>query len=87
VRPVLFPHPSAPSAVAVHPTSPNHFVVACQDGMVRLWDTRSSKNAIASLNGFVDPAKKKLLSIDWGFDNLAVTGGEGGIALSRAAVN
>jgi hypothetical protein len=52
-----------------------------------LWDTRSSKNAIASFNGCVDPAKKKVLSIDWGFDNLAATGGEGGIALSRAAVN
>jgi len=52
-----------------------------------LWDTRSSKNAIASFNGCVDPAKKKVLSIDWGFDNLTATGGEGGIALSRAAVN
>jgi hypothetical protein len=55
--------------------------------MVRLWDTRSSKNAIASFNGFVDPAKKKLLSIDWGCDNLAITGGEGGITLTRAAVS
>lgn len=55
--------------------------------MVRLWDIRSSQDAIASFNGFVDPAKKKLLSIDWGFDSLAVTGGEGGIALSRAVVS
>lgn len=86
-RPILFPHTSAPVALATHPTSSHHFVAACQDGVVRLWDARSSKHAIASFNGFTDPAKNKIVSIDWGFDNLVVTGGEGGIALSRAAVN
>lgn len=86
-RPILFAHTSAPVALATHPTSWHHFVAACQDGVVRLWDARSSKHAIASFNGFTDPAKKKIVSIDWGFDNVVVTGGEGGIALSRAAVN
>lgn len=85
-RPILFPHTSAPVSLAAHPTSAYHFVSACQDGVVRLWDSRSSKHAIAQFNGFADPQKKKLVSIDWGFDNLVVTGGEGGIAMTRAAI-
>ncbi|KAF8320314.1 WD40 repeat-like protein [Clavulina sp. PMI_390] len=85
-KPILFPHTSAPVAIASHPTSPHHFVTACQDGIVRLWDSRSSQVAIAQFNGFADPEKKKVVSIDWGMDNLAVTGGEGGLAMSRAAI-
>lgn len=85
-RPILFPHTSAPVSIAAHPTSPHHLVSACQDGIVRLLDSRSSKHAIAQFNGFADPEKKKLVSLDWGFNNLVVTGGEGGLAMSRAAI-
>ena len=54
---------------------------------MRLWDTRSSKNAVASFQGYTDATKRKITSVDWGREDLVAVGGEEGISISRAAIS
>jgi ribosome biogenesis protein YTM1 len=95
--PTLLPHPTYPSSMCAHPTSPFKAVVGSYDGMVRLWDIRSAK---APVNAFKTLGKKnagdelsqsekssgpkKILSVDWTTGLLAV-GGEGGIDMWRVS--
>lgn len=50
------------------------------DGLVRIWDTRSTKNSVTSFKAW--EGGKKVLSVDWGKGVIAI-GGEGGVEIWR----
>lgn len=81
-----------PSAIAPSPDNSNHFASGGYDGIVRVWDIRSTKEAIASFragesDGSGDKANEKkgdgkVLALSWDRGVLAV-GGEGGLDIWR----
>ncbi|RXW14654.1 hypothetical protein EST38_g11200 [Candolleomyces aberdarensis] len=91
-----FLHPATPSCVAVHsstsastsaspsPTSANQVVTGAYDGVVRVWDVRSTKEAVALFKAFNNndasgnAGVKKILSVDW-YRDVVLVGGEGGL--------
>jgi ribosome biogenesis protein len=86
--PPVLPHPSFPSTLCAHPTSPHKAASGAYDGFVRLWDLRSAKSPV---NAFQVAAKKgkdgrQIMSIDWVTGMLAV-GGEAGIDIWRVSEN
>lgn len=48
------------------------------DGVVRLWDLRSTKSAVAAFRAWEGATSKKVLSVDWA-RGLVGVGGEGGV--------
>ena len=74
-----FLHPSTPSCVAVPGGSPssNQAVTGSYDGVVRVWDVRSTKAAVALFKAW-EGKGQKVLSVDWRRD-VVVVGGEGGL--------
>ncbi|KAF5320460.1 hypothetical protein D9611_010791 [Ephemerocybe angulata] len=73
-----FMHPATPSCVAVSQDPASHQVVTgAYDGVVRVWDVRSTKAAVAVFKAWGGDGKK-ILSVDWQRDVVAV-GGEGGM--------
>ena len=48
------------------------------DGVVRLWDLRSTKSAVAAFRAWEGATPKKVLSVDWA-RGLVGVGGEGGV--------
>ncbi|KAI0072465.1 ribosome biogenesis protein YTM1 [Panus rudis PR-1116 ss-1] len=85
-----FMHPATPSCIAVpEPSSDSsapsehQFMTGAYDGIVRLWDTRSAKSAVASFKVW-EGKGGKVLDIDWN-GGLAVIGGEGGVEVWRAS--
>ena len=74
-----FLHPSTPSCVAVPGENPssNQVVTGAYDGVVRVWDVRSTKAAVALFKAW-DGKGQKVLSVNWRRDVVAV-GGEGGL--------
>ncbi|KAF8343088.1 ribosome biogenesis protein YTM1 [Cantharellus anzutake] len=100
-RPIAMPQTSSPIALTTHTSSPHHLIVAAQDGLIRLWDVRSTKSPVASFSGFPQkgegespnekpPAKpsKKVICLDWGgkSGDLVLSGGEEGVCVSRASI-
>ncbi|KAL0575560.1 ribosome biogenesis protein ytm1 [Marasmius crinis-equi] len=75
------PHPATPSAVAAGSTT-HQVISGAYDGVVRLWDLRSTKSAMASFK--VWDGQKKVLSVDWRKGIVGV-GGEGGLEVWKAA--
>ena len=71
-----FLHPSTPSCVTVSATNSHQVVTGAYDGIVRVWDLRSMKGAMASFK--VWDGLKKILSVDWS-NGLVGVGGEGGL--------
>ncbi len=77
-------------------------MVAAQDGLIRLWDVRSTKSPVASFLGYPqtvaeDEAEKekpqgksakKVICLDWGgrSGDLVLSGGEEGVCVSRASI-
>lgn len=53
------------------------------DGVVRLWDLRSTKGAVTSFKVWEAKGGGKVLSLDWG-NGVAVIGGEGGVEVWKA---
>lgn len=53
-------------------------ISGCYDGVVRLWDRRSTKDAVASFKPF-DANGKKVMCLDWGKGDVVCVGGEGGL--------
>lgn len=53
--PPVLPHPSFPSTLCAHPTSPHKAASGTYDGFVRMWDLRSVKSPV---NAFQVAAKK-----------------------------
>ncbi|KAF8907533.1 WD40-repeat-containing domain protein [Mucidula mucida] len=80
-RPSLM-HAATPSCLATAPSSPNQLVSGAYDGIVRMWDVRSTKMAMASFKAW--EGKKKILSVDW-HRGLVGVGGEGGLEVWKAA--
>jgi len=88
-RPLLS-HPALPSSVSTHPTDSNKAITGAYDGVVRTWDLRSTKSAITAfemtgrsgeseLRKNVQPAdrRKKIMSVDWGYEIIGVAGESG----------
>ncbi|KAG6854544.1 ribosome biogenesis protein ytm1 [Blastosporella zonata] len=75
--PTTFMHPATPSCVAPSTSGSRQQVVSgAYDGVVRLWDLRSTKGAVASFKPWSEG--KKVLCVEWEGDMVAV-GGEGGL--------
>ena len=83
--PPLLSHPALPSSVSTHPTDSNKVITGAYDGVVRIWDLRSTKSAITAFEVTgqsresrknVQPAdrKKKIMSVDWGYEIIGVAG-------------
>ncbi|KAM5542662.1 hypothetical protein V8D89_003623 [Ganoderma adspersum] len=79
-------HPATPSSIAVPPpgtASTQQVVTGAYDGVVRLWDLRSTKASVAAFRAWEagkakDEGSKKVLSVDWARGMVGV-GGEGGV--------
>lgn len=75
-------HPATPSCIVRSPTQESHIATGAYDGVVRVWDLRSTKGALASFKAAENA--KKVLSIDWVNDIIAA-GGEGGLEVWKFA--
>ena len=78
-------HPATPACVAVPPAGAEHqLLTGAYDGVVRLWDLRSTKSAVTSFRAWDGTEKKgnKVLSVDWARGVVGV-GGEGGVEIWR----
>lgn len=75
-----FQHPSTPACVAACENNDHQVVTGAYDGVVRVWDVRSTKGAVASFR--VWEGAKKVLSVDWRRGVVGV-GGEGGLEVWR----
>ena len=73
-----FYHPATPSCVAPCESNSHQVVTGAYDGIVRVWDTRSTKAAMATFKAWDGP--KKVLCVDWKRGIVGV-GGEGGLAV------
>ncbi|KAI1783158.1 WD40 repeat-like protein [Ganoderma leucocontextum] len=79
-------HPATPSSIAVPQAgsaNEHQLVTGAYDGVVRLWDLRSTKSAVAAFTAWEggkekDGGPKKVLSVDWARGMVDV-GGEGGV--------
>jgi len=71
-----FQHPSTPSCVSVGENNSHQVVTGAYDGVVRVWDLRSTKGAMATFKAW--DGAKKILSVDWKRGVVGV-GGEGGL--------
>ena len=91
--PTSFIHPAMPSCIAL-PTYPgstttsdaaNQVVTGAYDGIVRIWDLRSTKSAIATFDAFGSDRNKdskKILDVDWNAERGVVgVGGEAGFVV------
>ncbi|KAJ3554996.1 hypothetical protein NM688_g2815 [Phlebia brevispora] len=81
-------HPATPSCLAISssPSAPEHqFISGAYDGVVRLWDLRSTKSAVTSFKAWEGRSGgKKILSVDWAHGVVAI-GGEGGVEVWRVS--
>lgn len=91
--PPLLSHPALPSSVSTHPTDSNKATTGAYDGVVRIWDLRSTKSAITAFEVVgrsresrknIQPPdrKKKIMSVDWGHEIIGVAG-ENGVEIWR----
>lgn len=74
-------HPATPSCVTKASSSLHQIVSGAYDGVVRLWDLRSTKGALSSFKAW--EGKKKVLAVDWK-RGLVGVGGEGGLEVWKA---
>ncbi|KAF9483286.1 ribosome biogenesis protein YTM1 [Pholiota conissans] len=75
-----FQHTATPSCVAACESNSHQVVTGAYDGVVRVWDVRSTKGAVASFKAW--EGKKKVLSVDWRRGVVGVAG-EGGLEVWR----
>lgn len=71
-----FTHPATPSCVAACESNWHQVVTGAYDGVVRVWDLRSTKAAMATFKAW--DGGKKVLTVDWRRGVVGV-GGEGGL--------
>lgn len=72
-----FIHPATPACVAFGKNG-NQVVTGAYDGVVRVWDLRSTKTAVASFKAW--DGNKKVLDVDWKRGVVGVAG-EGGVEI------
>lgn len=72
-------HPSTPSCVATSATNSHQVVTGAYDGVVRVWDLRSPKSAMATFKPW-NGSGNKVLSVDWKRGIVGV-GGERGLEM------
>lgn len=71
-------HSSTPSSVTLSPASAVQIITGAYDGVVRLWDLRSVKSAIATFRAW--DGEHKIFSVDVAKSGGIVgVGGEGGL--------
>ncbi|KAH6901892.1 ribosome biogenesis protein YTM1 [Coprinopsis sp. MPI-PUGE-AT-0042] len=86
-----FVHPATPSCLAIpaggkgggQGESENQVVTGAYDGVVRVWDVRSTKAAISTFRAW--DGTKKILSVDWTRGMVGI-GGEGGLDVWKVGV-
>ncbi|KAJ3516179.1 hypothetical protein NLJ89_g1287 [Agrocybe chaxingu] len=71
-----FSHPATPSCVAASEVNSHQVVIGGYDGVVRVWDLRSTKGAMATCKAW--EGTKKVLGVDWRRGVVGVAG-EGGL--------
>ncbi|KZV96952.1 ribosome biogenesis protein YTM1 [Exidia glandulosa HHB12029] len=76
-----FGHPSLPTSLAAHPSDGVRVVSGAADGVVRIWDVRSTKAAVSSFDLWRKD-EKKVLGVSWGAGIIGVAG-EGGVEIWR----
>jgi WD40 repeat protein len=80
---ITFLHPATPACLASGPGTDYHFANGAYDGIVRIWDVRSPRGAVASFHAWSDRnTPKGVLALDWEGEVVAV-GGEGGLEIWR----
>ncbi|KLO17794.1 WD40 repeat-like protein [Schizopora paradoxa] len=81
-------HPATPSALAASPKNSYHVASGAYDGVVRIWDLRSTRDSIAvatfkvpevGANGEPRKGDGKILALDWAKNGLLAVGGESGL--------
>ncbi|KAG1886502.1 WD40-repeat-containing domain protein, partial [Suillus subluteus] len=72
-------HPATPSCIATAESGKHQVVTGSYDGIMRLWDLRSTKGAVTSFRAW---DRMKVLAVDWVGDVVAI-GGEGGMEVWR----
>jgi len=82
---LILPTPSPVPSVAAHPTSPHLFSAATYSGLLQIWDVRSPKSPLFSVNRSHKEGKERVLSVDWDGEILVAGGedGEVGVWLAR----
>ena len=79
-------HPALISSLSPSPNNPHQIASGSYDGVVRIWDVRNTKGAVANFRaGDGDDARNgdgKILSIDWTTGVMAI-GGEAGLDIWR----
>jgi len=71
-----FLHPATPSCVSLS-KSDNQVVTGAYDGIVRVWDLRSTKSAMTSFRVW---ESQKVLDVDWKNGIIGIAG-EGGVEI------
>ncbi len=80
-----FMHPSTPSCISANPEAAYQVVPGAYDSIVRVWDVRRNKGAMATMRAFTEDGAgagqvKKVLSVDWK-RGVAAVGGDGGLEI------
>ncbi len=81
-------HSATPSCIATSPSqlpssSEHQIITGAYDGVVRLWDLRSTKSAVTSFKVWeARTGGRKVLSVDWTRGVVGI-GGEGGVEVWR----
>jgi len=81
-------HPATPTALAASPKNSYHVASGAYDGIVRIWDLRSTRDSIAVAsfkvpevgnNGEMRKGDGKILALDWANNGVLAVGGESGL--------
>ena len=75
-----FSHPATPAALVFAQGSETQFASGAYDGVVRIWDVRSTTREVANARVWDG---QKVLALDWVGETLGVAG-EGGVDIWRA---
>ncbi|KAH7103739.1 WD40 repeat-like protein [Auriculariales sp. MPI-PUGE-AT-0066] len=82
-----FAHPVLPTVLTAHPTDGVRVASGATDGVVRVWDVRSTKEAVSSFTAWnADNGKTKggkVLGLSWGPSGILGVAGEGGLEIWR----
>jgi ribosome biogenesis protein len=79
-----FAHQATPSCVVVSPAAGTHqLATGAYDGLVRVWDLRSTSAAVASFRPAWEAGAAKVLALDW-YAGVIAVGGEGGLEVWKA---